>query len=130
MTFELPIYWTQEFARKPPKNHLVGLNQLFHMHYHIRNKLKQEFHSLVAEQVPKGQSIDSQYTVNYELYYKNVNSDPSNIIAGIEKVLLDGLQKCGYIKEDNLKYHLGTTWNVAGQDKLNPRCVITIKEHQ
>jgi Holliday junction resolvase RusA-like endonuclease len=128
MQLTLPIYWLQEFATKPNKLHLVGLNQLFAMHYQVRNKLKRDFHNLVLAQVPPGLAIDGPYTLTYQLYYKNINSDPGNIIAGIEKVLLDGLQESGYIKQDNPKYHLGTTWIVAGQDKLNPRCEITIKE--
>ena len=122
----LPIYWEQEFKTKPNKFHLVGLNQLFHMHYQVRNKLKQEFHKLVVAQITN-QKITGPFTVEYNLYYKNINSDPGNIIAGIEKVLLDGLQECNAIEQDNPKYHKGTSWQVIGQDKTNPRIEILIK---
>ena len=127
MQLILPIYWEQEFVTKNNRFHLVGLNQLFGMHYQVRNKLKQHFHSLVLAHENLTPILTS-YTVEYKLYYKNVKSDPGNIIAGIEKVLLDGLQEAKLITEDNPNYHLGTTWSVVGQDKLNPRVEITLKE--
>lgn len=126
ISLELPIYWEQEFVTKKSKFHLIGLNQLFSMHYQVRNKLKQHFHYLVANQVNNRQEVPNKFKVHYKLYYKNIVSDPSNIIAGIEKVLLDGLQECGIIKEDNVLHHLGTTWEVVEQDKVAPRCEITI----
>ena len=126
----LPIYWEQEFKTKPNKFHLVGLNQLFHMHYQVRNKLKQHFHVLTENQVTALQPIKNPYSVHYRLYYKNIKSDPGNIIAGIEKVFLDGLQECNFIVEDNPKYHLASSWEVIGQDKTNPRVEITITERK
>ena len=85
MKLTLPIYWEQEFLTKKNKLHLVGLNQLFSMHYQVRNKLKKHFHQLVVNQCDNN-AIEEQYTVSYKLYYKNIVSDPSNIIAGVEKV--------------------------------------------
>lgn len=128
MHLTLPIYWVDQKKTIKDKTYLVGLNQLFSMHYQVRNKLKQHFHSLVGNQVANSPSIPGQFTVTYTLYYKNITSDPSNIIAGIEKVLLDGLQEHSIITEDNPKYHIGTSWTVAGQDRTNPRIEITIQE--
>lgn len=128
MHLTLPIYWVDKKKTIKDKTYLVGLNQLFSMHYQVRNKLKQHFHSLVGDQVTDATPILGQFTVTYTLYYKNVVSDPSNIIAGVEKVLLDGLQEHGMITEDNPKYHLGTSWTVAKQDKTNPRVEVTIQE--
>ena len=127
MHLTLPIYWVDKKKTIKDKTYLVGLNQLFLMHYQVRNKLKQHFHSLVGNQVKEFTPITTKFTVHYDLYYKNINSDPSNIIAGIEKVLLDGLQEYSIVQGDSPKYHMGTTWTVAGQDKTNPRVEITIK---
>lgn len=125
MKFELPIYWEQLFKAKKSKFHLVGLNQLFGMHYQPRNNLKKHYYSLIAT-LSAGQVVKGPYKVQYKLYFKNVVSDPSNIIAGIEKVTLDGLQLCGGVEGDNPKFHKGTSWTVEGQDKLNPRVEIAI----
>jgi len=69
-----------------------------------------------------------QFTMEYSLYYKNPNSDPSNIVALIEKVSLDALQELGYVKNDNMKYHCGSNWRVIQVDKERPRCEIELKE--
>ncbi len=60
-------------------------------------------------------------------YYKNKASDASNVISGIEKVLLDGLQEIGLVTNDNVQFHLGSSWSVGGEDKLMPRVQITIR---
>jgi hypothetical protein len=44
-----------------------------------------------------------------------------------EKFILDSFQTLGITNQDNVKYHLGTTWSVGGEDKLNPRVEITLK---
>ena len=61
------------------------------------------------------------------LFYRNVNCDGSNIVPLIEKAVLDVLQDCKIVKQDNVRYHLGSTWYIGGQDKENPRCEVTIE---
>ena len=130
LSLTIPIYWEQEFVTKPNKLVLIGLNQLFSMHYHVRNKLKKDLQSIIESQIPDNTHLPGQYTVTYTLYYKNSVSDPSNIIAGAEKVFLDALQEHGTITNDNPKYHLGSSWTVAGQDRTNPRIEVTITESE
>ncbi len=67
-----------------------------------------------------------QYKLHIKLYYKNPNSDGSNIVAMMEKFTLDALQEHGITTNDTVNYHVGTTWEVVGQDKLNPRVDIEI----
>lgn len=124
----LPIYWVQKFKNKKDKVWLCGLNSYRNWHYHTSNKFKVEFEQLVTDQLESWSPIDNQFTLELQLYYKNPNCDGSNIIALMEKVVLDALQASDIITNDNVKYHLGSTWAIAGQDKLNPRCEITIKE--
>jgi len=127
MQFVLPIYYEQTFKTKKDKVWLVGMNAYRNWHYYLKNAVKVHYHQLVSDQIDPNHVCDiAQFTLDIEVYYKNAASDGSNVAAIFEKMSLDALQECRVIINDNVKYHLGTTWRVAGQDKENPRCVITI----
>ena len=119
-----PIYWTQTFKTKKDKVWLVGMNNYRNWHYHTSNKFKKEFGEVFKQQL-SDISIKDQFTLHMDLYYKRI-CDGSNVVPLIEKVLLDVLQEEGVIVQDNVQYHLGTSWKVGGQDKNNPRIEITI----
>lgn len=89
--------------------------------------MKQDFHELIKNQL-NGETIAGKFTVHTKLYYKNPSSDGRNVVPMVEKFLLDALQEAGVIVNDNVKYDMGGSWEVAGQDKLNPRVEITIEE--
>ena len=118
----LPIYWSQSSS----KTVLVSLNQYRNWHFHTSNKFKRDFHELVGNQLGELSPITGQFTLSICVYYKNSNCDGSNIASLIEKITLDALQEHSIIPNDNVKYHLGSTWSIAGQDKVNPRCEISI----
>lgn len=120
----LPIYWNQSSS----KTVLVSMNAYRNWHYHTSNKFKRDFHELVGNQLDRIAPISGQFFLNLSIYYKNPNCDGSNIASLMEKVVLDALQEHSIIVNDNVNYHLGTTWTIAAQDKINPRCEITIKE--
>lgn len=98
--------------------------------HYDQNKFKQEFAELTLNQLPDTLSQLERFTVDYKLYYKNTNCDPSNIIALIEKVALDAFKKAGVIIDDNTKYHTSSSWTCVGQDKLDPRVEITISPYK
>lgn len=124
IVYTVPIYWQQ--TKK--KTVLVGMNAYRNWHPMISAKFKREFTELVHKQVHNPVLLTEPYRTDVKLYYKNSICDGSNIIAVIEKVFLDALISAGVLPNDTVQWHLGTTWEVAGQDKLNPRCEITIKE--
>lgn len=128
MTIELPIYWTQHFKRKPDKTVLVGMNWYRNAYFHAQNAMKKDFHELVSKQVTDLQ-LKGSFTLDIGIYYKNSSCDGSNIAALIEKFTLDALQEEKVIINDNVKHHLGTSWQILGQDKNNPRCIINLKEN-
>ena len=124
----LPIYWTKTFKTKPSTTHLVGLNWFRNAQYHDQNNLKKDFTELVLNQLTPFETPFNKFHVTYELYYKSPVCDPSNIIALIEKVSLDAFKHANVIIDDNVNFHHSSSWSVISQDKLNPRCVITIQE--
>ena len=128
MTVVLPIYYIQEFKTKANKTHLVGMNLYRNAHHFLQNAMKKYFQELVLEQLPPVEQQLKQFTVNYKIYYKSPVCDGSNIVALIEKFYLDAIKTHGLISDDNVNYHVGSTWSVAGQDKDNPRIEIAIKE--
>ena len=128
MTVVLPIYYIQEFKTKANKTHLVGMNLYRNAHHFLQNAMKKHFQELVLEQLPSVEQQLKQFTVDYKVYYKSPVCDGSNIVALIEKFYLDAIKTHGLISDDNVNYHVGSTWAVLGQDKLNPRVEITIKE--
>lgn len=124
---ELPIYWTQRYKTKNDKTVLVGMNWYRNAHYHAQNSMKKHFHELVSSQVREIKSQLGKFNLDIKIYYKNSNCDGANIAALIEKFVLDALQDEKVIINDNVQYHLGSSWNIVKQDKDNPRCLITIK---
>ena len=126
MTFTLPIYWTKGVRK--PTTHLVGINFYRNAHFHVKNQLKSELESTLLKQFANVGPILGPYQVHYNVYYKNPSCDGSNIAALMEKIFLDAGQFAGILREDNVQHHLSSTWSIAGQDKLNPRCEIHITQ--
>ena len=105
------------------------MNAYRNWHYHTANKFKTEFEELVYNQIPDVFSpIKGTFALSIGIYYKNPACDPSNISALIEKVVLDALQRSSVVVNDSVKYHVKTTWIVAGRDTDNPRAEVTLKE--
>ena len=126
-SFTCPIYWTETFKTKPDVVHLVGMNYYRNAHYHNQNKLKRDIEDQLKRNMYPASTIKTTFKVHYTLYYKNSSCDGSNIIALVEKIFLDFAQSANIIPNDCVKYHCGSTWKLGGQDKLNPRCEITLE---
>ncbi len=118
----LPIYGGKR------KKFMVGMNWYSTTHYRTRNTIKQYYHERVGKDLPKGVKINSPLTTHYRLYYKNKRSDAGNIIAVVDKFLLDALQEFGAIDEDNVCHYVASSWEVVEQDRDNPRVEVWIKE--
>ena len=128
MTVTLPIYYVQEFKTKSNKTSLVGMNLYRNAHHFLQNNMKKHFQTLVIEQLPPVVEVIQQFTVTYKLYYKSPVCDASNIVALIEKFYLDAIKEHGLIVDDNVNYHISSSWEVIAQDKANPRIEVTLKE--
>ena len=128
MLVVLPIYYIQEFKTKANKTSLVGMNLYRNAHHFLQNAMKKYFQELVLEQLPSVEQQLKQFTVNYKVYYKSPVCDGSNIVALIEKFYLDAIKEHGLIIDDNVNYHISSSWQVIAQDKTNPRIEVSIKE--
>jgi hypothetical protein len=125
----LPIYYTQEFKTKPPRTFLVGLNWYRNVNPYLSNTVKLYYANLIEKQLGSLSTTPKfQYRLNIKLYYSNPSCDGANIFAIIEKFTLDTLQHLNWVKQDNVQYHLGTTTEVVGKDKDNPRVEITLEK--
>lgn len=128
ITITLPIYYIQTYKTKPDKTFLVGLNWERNAHYHIKAEVKRYYHNLISNQLTTTTKL-AKFTTQTTLYYKSPVCDPRNIISMMDKYLLDGLQECNLLTNDNVKYDMGSIVNPSIQDKTNPRVEITVKEY-
>lgn len=122
-TITLPIYYTQTFRTKKSKTFLVGMNWLRNAHYLVSNKVKKDYHEIVAKQLKS--LTFKKIRLEYRVYVSRRNTDGHNIRAVIEKFFLDGLVECGAIKDDSIDYVIGDTSEYF-LDKENPRIEIDI----
>ena len=141
----LPIYYTKEYKRgktmkrknkegkvitKVVYEHtfLVGMNWYRNVDPYTNNEVKTWYDEEITKQLGVNPDLTKpfQYTLNLKLYYSNPSCDGSNIFSLMEKYTLDSLQKLGWVKQDNVKFHTGTTTEVVGKDSDNPRVVAEI----
>ena len=121
----LPIYMIHKFNPI-----LLGMNIYRNAHWSKQHTMKK----FVAEEAGKslpGTTMEwDKFTVDYRLYYKNPSCDPMNVIAFLDKALIDAIQDMGIVSNDSVKEYKGGKWCVMGRDKKNPRleCVIKKKE--
>lgn len=85
------------------------------------------YHSLICNKI-KAKPLKGKVKTHYTYFYKNSQSDAPNIVAGIDKLFMDALQKSKVIKDDNVLNYVGSTWEVGGQDKVNPRIEVKLIE--
>jgi len=123
---ELPIYWKPSQKKRPV---LMSMNWYRNAHYHVKSRAKGEYHAEINYQLSKLRHLPKfdKYRVSYEIIGKNAGSDPGNIVAIIEKYLLDALQDCGVLPEDNFNHHIGSMWINCGVNKNKPVIICTVE---
>jgi len=125
----VPIYYTIERKTKKSSTHLVGDNWVRNLHYHTKNTVKQHYHITITSSITPPPSPYKQFTLSFQIYYKNASCDPSNILHQMEKYALDAFKASGCIIDDNCKHHMGTTMLPPIKDASNPRCDIILSEY-
>lgn len=88
--------------------------------------MKKYYYQLIRSKISTIKPIKGTFAIHYSLYYKNKISDAPNIIAVIDKILLDALQEYKKIENDNVQFYIGSSWEVVEQDRDNPRVEIVV----
>lgn len=111
------------------KQTFLSMSWYRNAHFYSQNKAKKMVHELVLPQLTNFRPVTLYYSVLYVYYFKNVVSDLPNAGAIASKFFNDSLQTLNLVPNDNVKYLLAEHYVVGGQDKLNPRIEIYIKEY-
>lgn len=124
MKITLPIYYT--IVKKTKKNQtiLVWMNWYRNAHFHISNKVKHYYHSLIAEEI--GDVKFDKIKLKYKVYIKRSWTDYHNVRSILEKFFLDWLVENWNIIDDNEKYVLWDLGCEVFKDSENPRIEIEI----
>lgn len=121
MTITIPIYMPVTKTKIAP----MSMNWYRNAFYQQSNKVKKEIHELILQQITE-KTVYTKLRVHYKLFYKNSNCDLMNFGSLASKFLLDALQLAGIIKKDTVKVVIEELFEVAGQDKNNPRIEATL----
>lgn len=125
---ELPIYVM--LGKRKQEKIFVGMNWYRRAQYHQQNSVRVYYENLIIVELSKLKCEKkrlSRFRCHYHVNLKNPNSDPSNVVALIEKFWLDALQKAGLVESDSVKYHAGSCWE-SGVDKKNPGVFCSLLE--
>ena len=122
ITLSLPIYIGVRVKK------MLGMNWYADVGRYQRAKVKRDYHVIVGKTLPKDIKLSCPIRTHYKVYYKNVLSDACNIVAVVDKFLMDALQEYGVITDDTVKHYIQSSWEVVEQDKDNPRVEVTIEE--
>lgn len=129
--FDLPVYFIQEFKRKPSKTHFVGMNWYRNAHFSMQSIIKEHYHKLIAKllephEVPTQCPLLS-YKMSYTYFYKNLQTDMPNVCSIASKFANDALQELGYVIDDNVQHLCEEHFYVGGRDSSNPRIHVVLE---
>ena len=124
MKIIIPIYYTIERKTKKNKVFLLWMNRLRNAHFQESNKVKKYIQEIIKKKIhwEKFEKIKPYY----KLYIKNKLTDWWNVIAIMEKFLLDALVENKVIKNDTYDIVVWHWWADYYLDKENPRCEVII----
>lgn len=113
-------------GRMPGLNEILGATNA---NRYKGAKLKKQWIDLVYWECLRqkvGKAIEPVY-IEFAWFEPSKRRDPDNFTSAGRKLILDGLQKAGVLKNDGWKNIGGFTdkWYV---DKKNPQVIVTIKE--
>lgn len=128
---ELPIYQeitTGRGDKKKKKSVLVSMNGYRNWHFHVECKMKHIYTDLVKTRLKHVKfNLGGKIRVTYTLYYKNSRSDMMNVIAIIDKYLMDALQEMKIIENDNVENYVVCVSRIGGKDIAKPRVEIIVE---
>ena len=100
---------------------ILNLNNYRNTHYHLLNKAKVTFDSVVADKIKHLPKI-SKCRISYRLFVKSKRRiDTSNVCAIVDKFFCDTLVNHKKLDDDSYEYVTETRYIFGGIDKDNPR---------
>lgn len=132
----LPIYLELPFkykkTQKKNKNKLyntpLNFNEVRLMNRFTYPKIKEAFHDSIKDSI-SWLTFKTPLKVEFNLFYKNIQSDLPNWESVVNKFFLDSLQKEWCIEDDNVIHVIETVGKVKWQDRDNPRIEVSIIEN-
>lgn len=108
---------------------LIGMNWYRNVHFYTESSIKKYYTQLIISMFKRPRpKLKGKIKVKYTLYYRNSKSDLMNIVAVLDKYLMDALQEAGIIKNDNVEHYTKNEIEVIGKDEKNPRLICEIME--
>lgn len=126
-TVVAPIYLTMIRKTKKNKNISLNMNWYRNVHFIENNNIKIMFLNHITPQI-EGLLFTGPVALEYNLYWSRL-SDLDNWSSVVTKFFQDALKDAGCIIDDNFHHIKKNTYEVVGQDKVNPRFEITISPY-
>lgn len=134
ITVPIYLYLPYKYKRTQKKNSdwlyvtPINFNEWRLMNRFSYPKIKKAFATIAKEQV-QWKVYQTPIKVEFNLFYKNIQSDLPNWESMVNKFFLDVLQKEGCIPDDNVVHVTETVARVIEQDRDNPRMEVVITEN-
>lgn len=127
---ELPFKYKKTQKKKEDGMYTAPLNfnEWRLMNRFTYPRIKKAFAEIVKDQV-EWHTYQTPIKVEFNLFYKNIQSDLPNWESMVNKFFLDILQKEWCIPDDNVVHVTETVARVIEQDRENPRMEISIIEN-
>lgn len=128
-----PIYVYLPRKTKADKKVALNLNTTRNLHYQVHNQVKQQYKTVIKEILDNTEQSHVKFTrpvrVVFQLYKaSNRRSDKHNVIAVVEKMLMDALTDLGVLVDDNDDWIKEELFLETRVDKERPRCTVMIEE--
>lgn len=109
---------------------LPGYNELTKGHWRKCHQIKTDAMNIVTvcARAARIRPVEGMATVAIKCYEPTLKRDPSNVRAGAEKVILDALQNCGIIHNDNWRW-LEDVPTIVELDRQHPRVEIEVTDN-
>lgn len=119
---KLPIKVTLGVNKR--KSYSCNLNAYRNWQHYLKNNVKQEYHKIVKEKIPKIKVKDPVF-IKYEYFAKdNRKTDLMNIVSIIDKFFSDVLVELGVLTDDNYEYVRKVCGEYKGKDELKEGYVL------
>lgn len=128
LSIELPL--SVPISRN--KRFILNINNYRNAHYQTLNKAKSNYNALVFHALQNSKQLNVRFNspvvVEYLYYHPTKrNVDLCNPCSIIDKFACDAITHAGIWADDNCDIIKGVSFKWGGVDRVNPRCIMTIK---